>query len=70
MLQVVSSISVQVPIPDLVELLRNERTGPMVIHLIECGRDIDLKDPVWRNTVESLTQGLYGGDSFRQLLES
>lgn len=60
----------QVPIPDLVELLRNEPTGPMVARLIEFGRDIHLSDSIWRNEVESLTLGLYGGDSFRQLLES
>ncbi len=59
-----------VPIPDLLELLRDERTGSLVSRLMKCGRDIRLADSEWMHTVESLTQQLYGGDLFLNLIES
>jgi hypothetical protein len=57
----------QVPIPDLIELLRHEQAGKLVSQLVACGHDIRLDDPSWVDLVEFATCALYGSEAIREL---
>jgi len=59
-----------VPIPDLIELMRHEQAGRLVSQLVACGHDIRLDDPSWVDQVESATCALYGNEAIRELADA
>lgn len=59
-----------VPIPDLIELMRHEQAGRLVSQLVACGHDIRLDDPSWVDQVESATSALYGSEAIRELADA
>ena len=51
-----------IPIPDLVDLAREERTGRLISRLVELGREPRFTEGSWRDSVDRITTELYGGD--------
>lgn len=56
-----------VPIPNLSDLARDERTGHLVARLAALGRDPRPADADWRISAERITTDLYGGDFFDEV---
>jgi len=56
-----------VPIPDLVGAMRDERGGSMLAQLTRLGKNAALQDPEWRAHVGSLVRSLYGEALFEDL---
>ena len=51
-----------IPIPNLVDLARDERTGRLIFRLVELGREPRFTEGSWRDLVDRITTELYGGD--------
>ncbi len=51
-----------IPIPDLVDLAREERKGRLISRLVELGREPRFAEDSWRDSVDRNTTELYGGD--------
>ena len=51
-----------IPIPNLVDLARDERTGRLIFRLVELGREPRLTEGSWGDLVDRITTELYGGD--------
>ncbi|MCH9019033.1 MAG: SAM-dependent DNA methyltransferase [Proteobacteria bacterium] len=56
-----------IPIPNLADLARDERTGRLVAELADLGREPSLADVDWREQANRITTELYGGDFFDQV---
>ncbi|MDE0042563.1 MAG: hypothetical protein OXT74_11050, partial [Candidatus Poribacteria bacterium] len=56
-----------IPMPNLAELARDERTGCLISRLVELGRKPRFTEVSWRNLVDRITNELYGGDFFNQV---
>ncbi|MBX6367343.1 MAG: N-6 DNA methylase [Rhodospirillales bacterium] len=56
-----------VPLPNLIDIARDERGGRMVAELIELGRKPRLEDADWHVSANRITTALYGEDFFDQV---
>jgi len=56
-----------IPIPNLADLARDERTGRLVAELANLGREPRLTDVDWGKSVDRITTELYGGNFFDQV---
>lgn len=59
--------TINIPVPNLVELGRNQRAGRLVAELAKLGRNPRITDRDWVLMAERLTIELYGGDFFKQI---
>lgn len=56
-----------IPIPNLADLARDERTGRLVAELVNLGREPRLTDVDWKKLADQITTELYGSDFFDQV---
>ena len=57
----------QIPIPNLVDLARDDRMGRLVSSLVELGREPRLTEDSWSKMADHITTELYGGDFFDRI---
>ena len=56
-----------IPIPNLADHARDERTGRLVVELANLGREPRLTDIDWTKSADRITTELYGSDFFDQV---